>query len=153
MATSTKATSKPPARAKRKTPQATVLPARGSGTRRNLKGLPSTPQPLLFDLETALKDMPENFIQCRDYMHAWKPYGAKLNPDRTYTSTLRCNRCSTLKVRTVNHHGSILSVHYDYPEGYTISGSGRLDGDARDRIRLRSVLRQINVDTAEDAHA
>jgi hypothetical protein len=153
MSTAAKPKADPPARARRKTPpKATVLPAKGTG-RRRLKAVETAPEPVLFDLTVALDDMPENFLQCRDYLHAWKPYGARQNPDRTFTSTLRCNRCTTLKNRTINRHGHVLSVTYDYPEGYTIAGSGRLDGDARDMIRLRSIMRQINVDTAEDAHA
>lgn len=145
-----KAAVKAPTTRRKAPPKATVVPARGSG--RKLRSVATDPPaPGLFDLETALKDMPDNFLQCRDYLHSWRPYGAKVNPDGTYESTLRCNRCTALKVRVLSRHGTILSAHYDYPDGYTMAGSGRLDGDARDRIRLRSVMKQINLDTVEDA--
>lgn len=97
------------------------------------------PEQLEFNLDAALDDMDEKFVYCRDVMHAWQPYTARQEKDGTFTSTLKCARCETYKVRILSRRGAILSSYYDYPEGYCIVGAGRLTGTARDTIRLRSL--------------
>lgn len=105
-----------------------------------LKSVPAEkPEQLEFNLDAALDDMDERFVYCRDVMHAWQPYTARQEKDGTFTSTVKCARCETYKIRILNRHGSILSSYYDYPEGYCIVGAGRLTGSARDTIRLRSL--------------
>jgi hypothetical protein len=60
-----------------------------------------------------------------------------------FETKLRCARCKTRRVRHIGPAGQLVSSHYEYPEGYVIKGMGRLDGAARDQLRLESVLRVL----------
>jgi len=45
--------------------------------------------------------------------------------------------------------GALLDSKYDYADGYTVKGLGRLSGVDRDVIRLQSILGVLVEDTAE----
>jgi len=107
----------------------------------------SPPDPV----EAAVKAMDLSHIQCRDFGHSWRPYTAHWRQqDNAYESQLRCQRCSTIRVRWLSARGEQLSGQYDYPEGYLVKGLGRLTGHDRDIIRLQSVLSLLANDTAEE---
>lgn len=104
-----------------------------------------------FNLDKALDALPDEFIQCRDFGHSWRPYSARLEQKlRCYVQSLRCARCKTIREREIGLRGELLGSHYDYPEGYTMPGCGRLMKDDRDGVRIRSIQKLVGTDTTED---
>lgn len=100
--------------------------------------------PHSLDVEKAVTAMPVEHVQCRDFGHNWQPHNAVwLDRDQCYQVDLRCSRCTTVRTRLLNRRGAQLDSHYNYPDGYTITGIGRLTGTDRDQIRLKSVLSLI----------
>ena len=92
-------------------------------------------------------ELPDAFLMCRDMGHQWRPFTAQWHSsERAYSRTLACARCSTQRTQWVSASGHIAhGNHYDYPEGYTApAGTGRMDGAARDALRLASVLRMFD---------
>jgi len=109
----------------------------------------SAPQPVT--TAQAIGQMRLDHLQCRDFGHSWRPYTARwAEADKCYESVLRCQRCSTLRLRYLSSRGDLVSSRYDYADGYLIAGMGRLDGADRAQIRLESVLRVMPPDTAEE---
>jgi hypothetical protein len=68
-----------------------------------------------------------------------------------YESQLLCQRCDTVRTRFLSRSGANLSTNYDYAEGYTVKGLGRLSGEDRDVIRLQSIQAVLVNDTAKEA--
>lgn len=105
------------------------------------------------DVESWKQGLPEEFLSCRDYGHLWRPLTARYVPDGggAYERTMRCGRCQAERTQTLSGSGSILGGGYDYPEGYVApSGVGRLGTEARDSLRLESVLRLLSMDEGPD---
>lgn len=97
------------------------------------------------ELGTAIKALRPEFLQCRDYLHAWRPFTAQWMPSfNVYEVREQCMRCHTLRIRELDRHGHVLARHYEYPDGYSMKGLGRLTGDDRDKIRLASLLNIID---------
>lgn len=104
-----------------------------------------------FDLDNTIKGMRSDYLQCRDFGHAWRPYTARWEEsERAYESTLRCSRCKAKRVRLIDKRGHQVGSDYDYPDGYLITGMGRLTGDDRAALRLESVLRILPDDADEE---
>jgi hypothetical protein len=98
-----------------------------------------------FNVEAAIHDMPDNYIQCRDFNHSWRPFTASWDSKaRCYETELRCTRCKTIKKRRMDSDGSILRSGYDYTDGYLIKGMGRIIGSERDALRLESIMRVLD---------
>lgn len=100
------------------------------------------------------EELPDAFLTCRDMGHTWRPYTAAWDSqERAYRRELICARCTTVRVQWVSATGHIAHGNaYTYPEGYTApTGTGRMDGQARDALRLQSVLRMVETvgDTAK----
>ena len=95
-----------------------------------------------FDIDSAIHNMPDTYIQCRDFNHSWRPFTANWSQkERCYEVQLKCSRCKTTRHRLMNAEGSLLANRYTYADGYLIKGMGRMIGDERDKLRLESVLR------------
>lgn len=90
-----------------------------------------------------LPGLPDEFVQCRDWGHAWRSLNARRNDDGSYLVTLRCQRCDCRRTRTISARGAVLATGYDYPDGYLLNGLGRLTGSDRDTLRLDSVRRTL----------
>lgn len=104
------------------------------------------------DVEKAVQKMNIEHVQCRDFGHSWRPFSARWMPDENcYESQLRCSRCSTVRTRWLGRHGEQLGGTYNYAEGYTIKGLGRLSGADRDHVRLASLMSVLVEDTAAEA--
>ena len=94
-------------------------------------------------------DIPEGYLECRDYLHSWAPFHVEVSGrgrHRTYRRTLRCTRCQTKRTQVLDADGAILrrgvsGVGYDYSDadGYVIHGHGRMTQRDRAAIRLRSL--------------
>lgn len=90
----------------------------------------------------AARDMPDTYLECRDYAHAWRPLSASRTPTG-FVRVRQCSRCHTERHEELSQHGGIVSSHYTYPDGYLLSGLGRIAGDSRDALRLASIVRTI----------
>jgi hypothetical protein len=98
-------------------------------------------------LATWEESLPDAYLQCRDLGHLWRPFTAQWHQqERAYSRVLSCQRCGTQRAQWVSASGHIAHGNaYTYPEGYTApAGSGRMDGVARDALRLASVLRMVD---------
>jgi hypothetical protein len=91
--------------------------------------------------------LPEAYLECRDLGHDPRPFTAKWFPrERVYVRVLKCSRCHVPRTQTLSETGHVLSSHYGYEQvhGYLApSGTGRLTADDRARIRLITVLKQL----------
>lgn len=87
--------------------------------------------------------MPDNFIQCRDYRHAWRPFHVEELRDGGFEQILRCSRCKSKRIRLIGSRGQLVKREYDYTKGYVIKGMGRLTGNELDAMRLESIMRTL----------
>jgi len=119
--------------------------------RREPKARARTTEPVTpVSVDEAVKHMAFEHIQCRDFGHSWRPYSARWMPTfNQYESQLMCARCKTIRTRFMSRTGALLDSKYDYADGYTVKGLGRLSGVDRDVIRLQSILGVLVEDTAE----
>jgi hypothetical protein len=88
----------------------------------------------------SVEDIPEQFILCRDLLHAWQPYDARISrKHREIERVMRCLRCATLKVQVFSLEGELKRSRYEYVEGYLLKGVGHLTVDDRARLRVLDV--------------
>jgi hypothetical protein len=90
----------------------------------------------------AVPTIPDNFLECRDYGHNWKPYNAEVDNRRRFVKRIQqCGNCESFrshKISTaVRSRGQLIpgSASYSHAEGYLNKGHGRLTADAKDQIR------------------
>lgn len=100
-------------------------------------------------LDKAISGMRDEYIRCRDMSHSWRPFHIAVL-DHCYDQQLRCTRCYTIKHREVSFTGHLLSVHYEYCDGYVVKGLGRLTGEDRDQLRLESVQRTLRTGSGKE---
>lgn len=95
-----------------------------------------------------------SFLQCRELGHIWKPWGARRDDEHnTFERSLRCPRCKTKRHETLSMRGAKLRSHYEYPEGYTTDGLGRIVGEGRDALRVESMIRTLTSIQNKEAKA
>jgi hypothetical protein len=104
-----------------------------------------------FALESVIDGMTLEHLQCRDFNHSWRPYTASRHTNGLIERQLRCSRCRTIKVQTLNRWGHVVAGRYDYADGYVIKGLGRIIGEEKDHLRLASINKILTDDTAEEA--
>lgn len=91
-------------------------------------------------VSSAISDMTDSQLQCRDFGHSWRPYTVEFVPQhRHYLEALRCTRCRTMRVRVLSDSGALLGNRYIYSDGYLVQGVGRLEQEDRDAMRLASL--------------
>lgn len=85
-----------------------------------------------------VEDISNEFLQCRDFGHAWKPHNVKV--DRKAQEIHRIfsclHECGTERTQVLSADGYILRNFYTYADGYVLKGLGRLDAGDRARIRV-----------------
>lgn len=91
---------------------------------------------------SGVNDIPENFLWCRDVLHSWDPYNAKVSRNkvarrREMHQILICTRCGALKTRTMTLTGELLRNSYSYPEGYLLKDHGPMT--PADRAMIRTI--------------
>lgn len=87
--------------------------------------------------------LPERFLYCREMGHNWRPFQAGRHKGGGFERTLRCTRCKTRRVQTINDRGIVLSSRYEHPDGYLSHGLGRIVGEGRGVLRLESIKRIV----------
>lgn len=98
---------------------------------------------------SAIDRINERFLWCRDVMHAWDAYNAKVSHNRATRrremhQVLICARCGTLKTRVMTLSGELLRNSYSYPEGYLLTEQGRLSPADRAMIRAVNLKSALN---------
>lgn len=99
-----------------------------------------------------LEDLPQDFLDCRDMMHAWKrvksyiPLGLDPANPKQLLREMECLRCGTIKrdvftARTLER----TSTSYSHPAGYLIRG-----GNVPNRGQL---TRRVLVERSADRRA
>lgn len=97
------------------------------------------------EIDTAILDMPAEFLECRDEQHLWQ----KLPPEyddkrRCHVRVRKCGRCTKRKTIPIGSDGYPAGpTRYEDPEGYLFTGIGRVGTDARARIRLVCMTKEI----------
>lgn len=94
-----------------------------------------------------ISDISEEFLWCRDVMHSWDPYNARVSRNKITRRNevhqiLICTRCSTLKTRIMTTNGDMLRASYQYPNGYLLKDHGPMTPADR------AMIRKINMDKA-----
>lgn len=98
--------------------------------------------------DEAIDQMSTQAITCRDYSHAWAPwYVTKFTGAGGFERGVRCGVCGTARIETLDRLGRLDGRRYEYPDGYLVKGSGRIDADFRAKIRLTSMLRAPQLET------
>lgn len=98
--------------------------------RRTAKGKKYDDVQTAADLEAALRNLPDNYLMCRDLKHAWDVhFDFFVNPKtKEVERKLRCIRCDMIRVekyvQTSNGLDKIRNI-YGQPEGYGIHGVPR----------------------------
>ena len=83
----------------------------------------------------AADDVPDSFLWCRSVNHAWTPWDVHVTRVDIQQS-LRCANCGTVRHITLSRQGFILGSRYEYVEGYTRPGAGRLSVEDRAAFRV-----------------
>lgn len=80
----------------------------------------------------------------------WLPFQARYIPQRKhYEERLMCDRCKTVRVRLLTNTGAQLANSYRYPDGYAMTGHGRLTGTDRDAVRWASLQTVMDLEGVE----
>jgi hypothetical protein len=98
------------------------------------------------EVEEAVEEMPDEYLECRTEGHSYVPYTAAIAEDgRSYHKARRCQRCNRKKGKTISlTTGEVLERSvWDVPSDYGIKGKGLIAGKARDAIQLAQVLREV----------
>lgn len=90
-------------------------------------------------IEDIIKTLPDKFIQCRSYnKHNLKPLTIfHWGPDKEHYC--RVSECSSCKARKEDYYlsdGTKMDSRMQYPEGYLITGYGKIPTDTIMRILL-----------------
>lgn len=97
----------------------------------------------LIPIDSALDDLDETFLLCRDVHHSWRVVGYGTIPGGSVERTLVCERCETERVDEWTLQGMRVRSWYRYAEGYQFRGVDQTD-DPRAALR-REVLRRAGV--------
>ncbi len=93
--------------------------------------------------EEAVAALSETAVVCRDLSHNWGAWYASRIPGG-FERGLRCSTCATTRIEFLNSYGMLVGGRrYEYPEGYLVPGSGRPNADFRAKVRLRTILSQV----------
>lgn len=99
------------------------------------------------DVAEFAKDLPDEFLQCRELGHNMLPFGIPgMYRDGGFQRVLRCNRCKTERHFEIDNRGLVVSSSYDHPDGYLMAGLGRIVGEGRGVLRLASIARERGKD-------
>ena len=100
-----------------------------------------------------LRDLPDEFLACRDLRHAWEELGyfREQGSGRgrgPIIRKLRCLRCGTLRRDILSSSFADKTTHYyGHPDGYRLEGMGRA---ANDEVRREVVKRHKVITLSQD---
>jgi hypothetical protein len=108
---------------------------------------PIESQQTIADPETWVASMPEAYLLCRDFGHAWHVAKRRTVYDemtRSWTRVVTCTRCKTVRSQEYDSVGYLVSRTYDRsacPDYVAPAGIGMLGRDLRGYLRLESMQR------------
>lgn len=74
---------------------------------------------------------------CRVWAHAWAPTDAwRKGRAALWVQQLTCQRCSTVRLDTINRDGIVVARKYDYVKGYQRKGMGIMKPAERGWLRM-----------------
>jgi len=100
-----------------------------------------------------LRDLPDEFLACRDLRHAWEELGyfrerGSGRGGGPIIRKLRCLRCGTLRRDILSNSFAEKTTHYyGHPEGYRLEGMGRA---AIEEVRREVVKRHEVITLTHD---
>lgn len=97
----------------------------------------------LVPIDSALGDLDETYLLCRDVHHSWNVSGYHAVGGGAVERLLECARCGTERIDEWTLGGARLRSFYRYPDGYQYRGVD-LTEDPRMALR-REVLRRAGV--------
>lgn len=92
------------------------------------------------DVKSAVHDLAEEHLRCRDIGHVWHQYRVK-RVRGGFERSMFCRSCKTNKHQFLSTRGEILASNYTYNEGYQFRGLGRVQADGKSVLRLESLNR------------
>jgi hypothetical protein len=105
-------------------------------------------------VKEAAKDWNDAILECRTYGHNWQPLRATYNARLLFYAVVQiCPRCGTQRNMEIGSRGQVYASWYTYPEGYLLSGLGRITGDARDTLRMETITRTFSLTKLTAAEA
>lgn len=103
-----------------------------------------------------IENIPETYLWCRDVRHSWDHYDVKDHRNKITRrnemhQVLRCDRCSTLRIRVLTPSGDFIrSGGYVYPDGYLLKDHGSMTPADRAMIRKINIKRNRKTKAGED---
>jgi len=95
-----------------------------------------------------MRDLPDEFLACRDLRHAWEELGyfrerGSGRGGGPIIRKLRCLRCGTLRLDILSNSFAEKTTHYyGHPEGYRLEGMGRaaIEDVRREVVKRHEVI-------------
>jgi hypothetical protein len=76
------------------------------------------------DTPSRIEDLDTVFLECRDYMHAWKLDFLEPDGVGSLTRQLHCTRCKAERTDVLDRRdGSVYSRYYKHPKGYLLTNA------------------------------
>lgn len=82
-------------------------------------------------------------LVCRDLRHVWSPFDA-WKEGRNYIRVLRCTRCGSQRIQTLDNQGYVMDNRMKYSSGYVRKDGGRMTQDEVAFIRQFNTERTLN---------
>lgn len=99
---------------------------------------------------TWLNGQPDDFLMCRDtgIRHPWQPYDVQVVGGRRggFVERLKCDRCGSVKIRTLDGRGNPVKTHIDYVEGFLRAGMGRMTAKQNALVRVEHLTRRLGAE-------
>lgn len=81
---------------------------------------------------------------CRSSSHVWAALTSSVRQVEGHLHwTTDCDQCGTTRTVVYTADGYIVSRRYEYPEGYLLSGLGRVDRHSRALMRVEMFSRMV----------
>lgn len=108
---------------------------------------PQPPEQQVLDLDSAIDQMPDSYLQCRSWQHSWRPHTVRTDPGTgAWDEVTKCSRCKLLRHQLIDSRGRLVGGNrYDYAQvpGYLLPRGAHNDADTRSTIRLARLQRTI----------
>lgn len=96
-------------------------------------------------MTTRLHRVHSDYLKCRSWGHMWDDYRPLGRDHGDFVLTLRCDRCATERVDTLDSAGDVIRRSYEYPEDYKITGYISGDRATAPELRKEIMLRSRRV--------
>lgn len=94
------------------------------------------------DVTSFAQGLEDDYLTCRTWAHSWDPGTSTVRREsyRIYWA-ISCRSCGTARTRVISPRGEIIANQYQYPDGYTLKGIGRIDSGGLALFRLEALER------------